>query len=351
MSTPNAPRISPAVAAFRALHESGCFVLPNPWDIGTAVYLQHLGFKALATTSGGFAFTQGLADNQVPRDLVLSHVRDIVAAVSIPVNADFEGAFAREPEAVASNVALCVATGVAGLSIEDASGDRDAPLYETTLAVERIRAARAAIDATETGVLLTGRCEAWLVGQPAPRRAVLERLVAYADAGADCLFAPGVRDPADIESIVKAVHPKAVNVLVSAPAPGLSVARLAELGVRRVSVGSALARTHGAGSSVRLGGWPRQGRSRASPMRLLFQSSMVSSASVGATSFALRRVPEMATRYGLAYSGTRSVSALYLGQNCVTDATVSVPASVGRFCPQVARSSSTPGSEPQKPYW
>jgi 2-methylisocitrate lyase-like PEP mutase family enzyme len=243
MSTPNAPRISPAVAAFRALHESGCFVLPNPWDIGTAVYLQHLGFKALATTSGGFAFTQGLADNQVPRDLVLSHVRDIVAAVSIPVNADFEGAFAREPEAVASNVALCVATGVAGLSIEDASGDRDAPLYETTLAVERIRAARAAIDATETGVLLTGRCEAWLVGQPAPRRAVLERLVAYADAGADCLFAPGVRDPADIESVVKAVHPKAVNVLVSAPAPGLSVARLAELGVRRVSVGSALART------------------------------------------------------------------------------------------------------------
>jgi 2-methylisocitrate lyase-like PEP mutase family enzyme len=139
--------------------------LPNPWDVGTAVYLQHLGFKALATTSGGFAFSQGRADNQVPRDLVLAHVRDIAAAVSVPVNADFEGGYARDPEGVASNVALCVATGVAGLSIEDASGDHDAPLYESPLAVERIRAARAAIDATGTGVVLTGRCEAWLVGQ------------------------------------------------------------------------------------------------------------------------------------------------------------------------------------------
>ena len=178
----------------------------------------------------------------MPRDLVLAHVRYIAAAVSVPVNADFEGGYARDPEGVASNVALCVATGVAGLSIEDASGDHDAPLYESPLAVERIRAARAAIDATGTGVVLTGRCEAWLVGQPEPRRTVLDRLVAYADAGADCLFAPGVRDLADIEAIVKAVRPKPVNVLISAPTPGLSVARLAELGVRRVSVGSALAR-------------------------------------------------------------------------------------------------------------
>ncbi|MGD0676532.1 MAG: isocitrate lyase/phosphoenolpyruvate mutase family protein [Polyangiaceae bacterium] len=241
MSTPRLST-SPAVAAFRALHESGCFVLPNPWDVGTAVYLQHLGFKAIATTSGGFAFSQGRADNQVPLDVVLAHLRDVAAAVSVPVNADFEGGYARDPEGVASNVALCVATGVAGLSIEDASGDRDAPLYESTLAVERIRAARAAVDATGTGVVLTGRCEAWLVGQPEPRRTVLDRLVAYADAGADCLFAPGVRDPADIEVIVKAVRPKPVNVLISTPTPGLSVARLAELGVRRVSVGSALAR-------------------------------------------------------------------------------------------------------------
>jgi 2-methylisocitrate lyase-like PEP mutase family enzyme len=242
MSTPSAS-ISPAVASFRAMHESGCFVLPNPWDIGTAIYLQHLGFKALATTSGGFAFGQGRADNHVPRDVVLAHIREIVAAVSVPVNADFEAGFARDPEGVASNVGRCVATGVAGLSIEDASGDRAAPLYEAALAVERIRAARAAIDATGTQVVLTGRCEAWLVGQEDPRRAVLDRLAAYADAGADCLYAPGVRDPADIEAIVKAVRPKPVNVLVSAPLPGLSVARLADLGVRRVSVGSALART------------------------------------------------------------------------------------------------------------
>jgi 2-methylisocitrate lyase-like PEP mutase family enzyme len=231
-----------AIDTFRALHQSDCFVLANPWDVGSAVYLQSLGFKALATTSGGFAFGQARADNEVPRDLVLAHVRDLVAAVSVPVNADFQGGYAREPEGVASNVALCVKTGVAGLSIEDASGDQSAPLYEETLAVERIVAARASIDATGNGVMLTGRCEAWLVGDPEPRRTALDRLVAYADAGADVLFAPGVREPADIKAIVNAVHPKPVNVLVSAPTPGISVAALAELGVRRVSVGSALAR-------------------------------------------------------------------------------------------------------------
>ncbi len=235
-------RPSAAIDTFRALHQSGCFVLPNPWDVGTAVYLQHLGFKALATTSGGFAFSQARADDQVPRDLALTHIRGIVTAVSVPVNADFQGGYARDPEGVASSVALCVETGVAGLSIEDASGDRAVPLYETVLAAERIVAARAAIDATGSGVLLTGRCEAWLVGQPEPIRTALDRLVAYADAGADVLFAPGVRDPADIKAIVRAVHPKPVNVLVSAPAPGISVAALSDLGVRRVSLGSALAR-------------------------------------------------------------------------------------------------------------
>ncbi len=242
MNTASAP-ISPSVASFRALHEAGCFVLPNPWDVGTAVFLQHLGFKAVATTSAGLAFSKGRADNRVPRDAVLAHLREVVTAVSIPVNADFEGAFARDPEGVASNVALCAATGVAGLSVEDASGNPAAPLYEDALAVERIRAARAAIDAAGTRIVLTARCEAWLVGHPEPRRTALDRLAAYAAAGADCLYAPGVRDRADIADIVSAVRPKPVNVLVSAPAPGLTVAALAELGVRRVSVGGALART------------------------------------------------------------------------------------------------------------
>ena len=234
--------MSPAVATFRALHESGCFVVPNPWDAGTAVYLQHLGFRALATTSGGFAFARARADNHVPVDEMLAHIRDIVASVPLPVSADFQSGYARDPEGVAANVTRCLATGVAGLSIEDATGDPAAPLYDAAVAVARIQAARAAIDATGTNAVLTGRCEAWLVGHPEPRRTALDRLVAYADAGADCLFAPGVRDPVDIEAIVKAVRPKPVNVLIAAPAPGLSVARLAELGVRRVSVGSALAR-------------------------------------------------------------------------------------------------------------
>jgi 2-methylisocitrate lyase-like PEP mutase family enzyme len=231
---------SSAIARFRALHESGCFVLPNPWDVGTAVYLEHLGFKALATTSAGFAFSRGLPDGGVPRDDMLAHIRDIVAATALPVNADFMGGYADEPEGVAGNVALCVATGVAGLSIEDSTGNSAKPLYELGLAVERIRAARAAIDASGVPVVLTARCEAWLVGQPDPFRVAVERLTAFAEAGADCLYAPGVRDPEEIAAIVKAVSPKPVNLLVSRPSR-LSVARLADLGVRRISVGSALA--------------------------------------------------------------------------------------------------------------
>jgi len=243
MNDPNSTQSS-AVAAFRALHESGCFVLPNPWDVGSAVYLRHLGFKALATTSAGFAFAQGLTDSvaAVPRDLMLGHIREVVAATSLPVNADYQTGYADEPEGVAANVALCIATGVAGLSIEDASGDSAVPLYDFDLAVERIRAARTAIDASGVPVVLTARCEAWLVGQSDPARVAIDRLVAFTEAGADCLFAPGVRDPGEIASIVKAVSPRPVNVLVSAPNPALSVSRLADLGVRRISVGSALAR-------------------------------------------------------------------------------------------------------------
>jgi 2-methylisocitrate lyase-like PEP mutase family enzyme len=235
---------STAVATFRALHESGCFVLPNPWDVGSAMYLQQLGFQALATTSAGFAFTQGLPDSvsAVPRDLMLAHIREVVAATPLPVNADFQNGYADEPEGVAASVTVCIATGVAGLSIEDATGDGAAPLYDFDLAVERIKAARAAIDAAGLPVVLTARSEAYLIGQPDPARVALDRLVAFVEAGADCLFAPGVREPDEIAAMVKAVSPKPVNVLVSAPNPALSLARLADLGVRRISVGSALAR-------------------------------------------------------------------------------------------------------------
>jgi len=234
---------SSAVTRFRVLHESGCFVLPNPWDAGTAVFLQHLGFEALATTSAGFAFSRGLPDSvsAVSRVMMLAHISEVVEATLLPVNADFQTGYADEPEGVATNVALCIATGVAGLSIEDASGDNAAPLYEFTLAVERIKAARAAIDASGIPIVLTARCEAWLVGHPDPARVAIERLVAFADAGADCLYAPGVRQPDEIETIVKAVSPKPVNVLVSRFNSDLTVSRLADLGVRRVSVGSALA--------------------------------------------------------------------------------------------------------------
>jgi 2-methylisocitrate lyase-like PEP mutase family enzyme len=231
------------VARFHQLHAKGCFVLPNPWDIGSAIYLEHLGFNALATTSAGFAFSRGLPDSvaAVPRDLALDHFREIAGATSLPVNADFQNGYADEPEGVAKNVARCVATGVAGLSIEDASGNSAAPLYEFALAVERIKAARAAIKASGISVVLTARSEAWLVGQADPLRVALDRLVAFADAGADCLYAPGVSKPEEIAAIVKAVSPRAVNVLVSKFNCDLTVSQLADLGVRRISVGSALA--------------------------------------------------------------------------------------------------------------
>jgi 2-methylisocitrate lyase-like PEP mutase family enzyme len=228
-------------AKFRAMHESGCFVLPNPWDIGTAIYLEHLGFEALATTSAGFAFSRGKRDGGVPRDEMLAHIREIVEATSLPVNADFLAGYADEPEGVAMNVRLCVDTGVAGLSIEDNTGRTDAPLYEKELAIDRIRAARSAIDSSGSGVVLTGRCEAWLVHDPDPFHTVLDRLVAYAEAGADCLYAPGVRKSDEIAQIVKTVAPKPVNVLVSGFNHQLSLSQLADLGVRRISVGSGLA--------------------------------------------------------------------------------------------------------------
>jgi 2-methylisocitrate lyase-like PEP mutase family enzyme len=235
---------SSAIARFRALHESGCFVLPNPWDVGTALYLQHLGFEALATTSAGVAFSRGLPDTvaAIPRDMMLDHIRDVVAATPLPVNADFQNGFADDPDNVAANVALCIETGVAGLSIEDSTGERASPLYDYELAVERVRAARAAIDTSGVPIVLTARCEAYLVGAPDAARVAIERLIAFADAGADCLYAPGVRDPKAIDAIVNAVAPKPVNVLVSTPSTDLTVARLTDLGVRRISVGSALAR-------------------------------------------------------------------------------------------------------------
>ena len=230
-------------SAFRELHREGCFVIPNPWDIGTAKYLRHLGFKALATTSAGFAFSKGLpdADWAVARDLVLTHIRDIVNATELPVNADFEGGYAREPEGVEQNARLCIETGTAGFSIEDSTGESEQPLFEITLAAERIRAARKAIDESGSGVLLTGRAECYLVGHPDPFHESLRRLETYAEAGADVLFAPGITKPDEIRALVSAVDPKPVNVLMGWN-QGLAVADLARMGVRRISVGSSLAR-------------------------------------------------------------------------------------------------------------
>jgi 2-methylisocitrate lyase-like PEP mutase family enzyme len=231
-------------ATFRKMHESGCFILPNPYDVGSARALQHLGFKALASTSAGFAWTIGKADNHVTIDDVCDHLTAICAAVDLPVNADFEGGFAVEPDKVGANVARGVKTGVAGLSIEDSTGDAAKPLYEFALAIERIKAARKAIDAGNGGVLLTGRCEAFLWGQP-DLKMVIDRLKAYSDAGADCLYAPGIKTKEEITAIVKAVHPKPVNLLIGAS--GLSLKEAADLGVRRISVGGSLARSAWAG--------------------------------------------------------------------------------------------------------
>src|SRR4051794_19824254 len=221
-------------AAFRKLHEAGCFVLPNPFDVGTAKMLQHMGFKAIASSSAGFAWSIGKADSRVTLEEMLADLASLSAAVDIPVNADFEGGFADAPEGVAANVTRAVATGVAGLSIEDSTGDKAAPLYQRELAVARIRAARQAIDASGTGVLLTGRCEAFLWGQP-DINLVTDRLAAYAEAGADCLYAPGIKTIEEITAVVKAVAPKPVNLLVGGS--GLSLGQATELGVRRISVG------------------------------------------------------------------------------------------------------------------
>jgi 2-methylisocitrate lyase-like PEP mutase family enzyme len=235
------PTIADRRAAFRRLHADGCFVIPNPWDAGSARYLQQLGFKALATTSSGFAWSRGRTDGAMALDDVLDHCRALVEATPLPVNADFEDGHARDLDGLADNVRRCVATGVAGLSIEDATGDAAKPLYPLADAVARMRTARAAIDAAGGDVVLVGRAECFLVGHADPLAESLRRLVAYAEAGADCLYAPGLRTREQIETVVKAVAPKPVNVLVGADAP-FTVKQLADLGVRRISVGGALAR-------------------------------------------------------------------------------------------------------------
>lgn len=227
---------------FRKLHEDGCFVIPNPWDVGSARYLQHLGFAAVATTSAGFAFSQGLPDSDVAvsRDRSLAHIAEIAASVDVPVNADFASGYGIGPAEVGESVSRCVATGVAGLSIEDSTGETAAPLYELPIAVERVRAARAAIDATKSGVLLTARAECYHVGHPDAFRESVRRLQAYAEAGADVLFAPGVSKLDEIKALVEAVKPRPFNLLVVRDT-GLRVADFGELGVRRISVGGALA--------------------------------------------------------------------------------------------------------------
>jgi 2-methylisocitrate lyase-like PEP mutase family enzyme len=247
----SAPRTRPSPAdkrrAFRKLHESGCFAIPNPWDIGSAVYLQDLGFKALASTSSGFAWSKARADNMPTRAEILAHLTELASAVDLPLNADFENGFGADAAGVAESVRLVLESGIAGLSIEDSVGPRlqktaasQAPLFDLETATQRIRAARRAIDASGEDVLLVGRAEGFLVGQPDIDEAVA-RLLAYANAGADCLYAPGIESAEHIRRVVAAVHPKPVNVLVMAPTTQ-SLAQLGELGVRRVSVGGALAR-------------------------------------------------------------------------------------------------------------
>ena len=233
--------ISTKRATFRRLHESGCFTLPNPWDVGSALLLQSLGFKALASTSAGFAWSRGSSDGALEREQVLAHLRELVQATDLPVNADFENGFGHDAEAVAVSVQLAVETGVAGLSIEDSSGDPSHPVFDLDTAVERLRAARAAIDRTGADTLLIGRAENFITGRPDLPDTIL-RLKAYAEAGADCLYAPGIRTREEISAVVAAVAPKPVNVLVGW-ASDLTLDALAALGVRRVSVGGALARS------------------------------------------------------------------------------------------------------------
>ncbi len=245
------PSIADKRRAFRKLHESGCFAIPNPWDIGSAIYLQSLGFKAIASTSSGFAWSKGRADNTPTRGEILAHVAELAAAADVPLNADFENGFGADAAGVAESVRLAAETGIAGLSIEDSVGPRlqgthgpgvtpDAPLFDLDAAVDRVRAARGAIDQSGVDVMLIGRAECFLVGQPNIDETIA-RLVAYSNAGADCLYAPGIHNPEHIRRVVEAVHPKPVNVLVMTPATQ-SMRQLAELGVRRVSVGGALAR-------------------------------------------------------------------------------------------------------------
>ena len=238
---PSPSTIAARRRSFHELHRSGCFVIPNPWDIGSALYLQRLGFKALATTSSGAAWRHGVADGQMSVDEVLVHLREMVDATELPVNADFEGGFADDADGVARNVKRAVEAGVAGLSIEDSTGDANAPLRDIDTAVERMRAARAAIDATGGDTLLVGRAENFIVGRPDLDDAI-RRLQAYAEAGADCLYAPGIRTREQIAAVVKAVAPKPVNLLIGFPTD-LTMHDVEVLGVRRVSVGGALARS------------------------------------------------------------------------------------------------------------
>src|SRR2546430_4789913 len=232
------PTIEEKREEFRRLHDSGCFALPNPWDMGTAKYLQHLGYKGIATTSAGFAFSRGLSDGAVKRDDMLAHVRELVEATDIPVNADFENGYADDPEDLAESVKLCVAAGVAGLSIEDATDRKESRIYDVDLAVERIKAAREAIG--NSGTLLVGRAEGFLVGRENLDQ-VIKRLVAYSEAGADCLYAPGFKERDHIKAIVECVAPKPSNILIGG-ASGLTMKDAESLGARRVSVGGAFAR-------------------------------------------------------------------------------------------------------------
>jgi 2-methylisocitrate lyase-like PEP mutase family enzyme len=234
------PSVAERRADFRRLHDSGCFIIPNPWDVGSAKYLASLGFKALATTSAGAAFATGRSDYGLTADYVIEHVRTIVDATALPVNADFENGLANDEKGLADNVRRCVETGVAGLSIEDSTGDRQKPLYDFDVAVARFKVARAAVDAADRNAYLVARSECFLHGHPEALKESIKRLTAFAEAAADCLYAPGLRKREDIEAVVKAVAPKPVNLLVGWPI-GFTLDEIAKMGVRRVSVGGALA--------------------------------------------------------------------------------------------------------------